>query len=188
MASNSSRGTGAARPRSLLLTGLMGSGKTRVGRRVAGQLGWPFLDTDSLVEARAGLPVREIFERKGEPAFRELEREVLAGLPEERTVVALGGGAIVPAENRALLRGKGLVVWLRSSPKCLARRLQRSAARRPLLADARSFEERVERLRVLLDARREAYASADLQVCTEALSLEAATRRVLEALARMGAP
>lgn len=157
----------------------MGSGKTRVGRRIALRLGWPFLDTDALVEERAGLAVREIFEREGEAAFRQLEREVLGELPEERTVVALGGGAVVPAENREILRSKGIVVWLRASPQCLARRLQRSAPRRPLLAGADSFEERVKVLQALMDARREAYESADRQVCTEALSLDAATDRVL---------
>jgi shikimate kinase len=168
------------RGRAILLTGMMGSGKSRVGRRLADRLGWSFLDTDQEIEARAGCPVAATFARDGEARFRELEQQVLEGLPRERTVVALGGGAIVSESNRALLRDKGLLVWLDVSPECLAERLRASASR-PLLAGTEGAE-RVERLRELLAARRDAYASAQLRVTTDGLSLEQATEAVFRAV------
>lgn len=97
----------------IYLTGFMGSGKTTVGRRLAARLGAPFLDLDHEVESRAGMTVREIFERNGEPAFRQMEAEALRGtlaLPD--VVVATGGGTMVFEGNYRLLRASGLTVWL----------------------------------------------------------------------------
>ena len=96
---------------------MMGTGKTSVGRLLGRRLGWRFIDTDERVEAHAAVPVRTIFERDGEARFRELERAVLEELPARRAVIALGGGAVVAAENRTLLRDKGTLVWLDAAPE-----------------------------------------------------------------------
>jgi shikimate kinase len=97
----------------IYLTGFMGSGKTTAGRLLAERLGVPFLDLDREIELRAGVTVREIFERRGEAAFRELEAEALRGtLAFPDVVVALGGGTMTFEANLRLIRSDGLSVWL----------------------------------------------------------------------------
>ena len=122
--------------RHVVLVGMMGTGKTTVGRAVARQLGRPFLDSDLQVEARTRRSVREIFETEGEAVFRRLESEALAdavNLPEP-VVIAAAGGVVLDLDNRALLRKAGTVVWLRARPETLVRRV-RPGDHRPLLAD-----------------------------------------------------
>ncbi len=130
--------TAAAAPRGdhLVLVGMMGSGKTTVGRRVAATLHRSFLDSDELVQARAGQTVREIFERDGEAAFRAVERAALrdALASPDPAVVAAAGGVVIDPANRAELRRAGTVVWLRTTPEVLATRVG-GADHRPLLAD-----------------------------------------------------
>lgn len=131
----SSRRSGDARPH-VVLVGMMGSGKTTVGRQVAERLGRPFLDSDDEIMRRTGRTVREIFEADGEEAFRRLETEVLLdalGSPAPSVIAAAGGSVLRPA-NRAALRTKGVVVWLRADPATLAGRV-RHADHRPLLRD-----------------------------------------------------
>ena len=94
------------RDRSVLLSGLMGSGKSRVGRALASRLDFAFVDSDRSVEEASGMKVAEIFAREGEAGFRLRERAALEGLPTHRCVVALGGGAVVACENRRILAGK----------------------------------------------------------------------------------
>lgn len=120
----------------LVLVGMMASGKTSVGRRVATRLGREFLDSDEQVESRTGRTVREIFESDGEPVFRALETEALAAALDrpEPAVVAAAGGVVLSAENRRLLQQAGLVVWLHADPAILAGRVGGSD-HRPLLAD-----------------------------------------------------
>jgi shikimate kinase len=119
----------------VVLVGLMGSGKTTVGRALAERLRRPLLDTDTVVEQRAGRTIREIFADDGEPVFRDLESaalaDVLAGA--EPTVIATGGGVVLRAENRAALdAAEARVVWLSAEPGTLLERL-RHATDRPLL-------------------------------------------------------
>jgi len=118
------------------LIGYRACGKTSVAPRLAGRLGWSWVDCDRAIEQRAGMTVRQIFETSGEAEFRRLESEVLAELllgPE--TVIATGGGAVLAAQNRERLRTAGPVVWLRASIETLTKRLSRehSAASRPSL-------------------------------------------------------
>jgi shikimate kinase len=163
--------------RHLVLIGLMGAGKTTVGRRCAEQLGRPFVDTDDVVVTMAGMPFDEFFASFGEPAFRELERQAVADVIEspEPLVIACGGGTPLDPENRRRLRGHGTVVWLQAPVAVLARRVGRGESR-PLLAG-----DPVRALSRLAGAREAAYeATADATVDTEALDVDAAAQAVLD--------
>jgi len=139
---------GSQLPRKLIgLTGFMGSGKSTVGRLLAARLGWHFVDLDPLIEERAGLTINEIFDRLGEPAFREMEYETLARVLGEAvsrdhsTVIALGGGTFAQPASAALLRESSCaVVWLRCPPELLLARCA-TMTNRPLFRDEASFLE-----------------------------------------------
>ncbi|ADU50342.1 3-dehydroquinate synthase [Thermaerobacter marianensis DSM 12885] len=122
----------------IVLVGLMGAGKTTVGRALAARLGWAFLDLDDLIEQEAGQTVADLFAREGEAGFRTREEQALAtALTLERVVLATGGGAVLSARNRQRLAAEPWVFWLEAPPDELARRLAGpGAAARPLLAGA----------------------------------------------------
>jgi shikimate kinase len=166
--------------RSILLCGPMGAGKSSVGRALAAQLDWGFVDCDARIEADAGLTVAQIFEREGEAGFRARERAALRDLSASRSVVALGGGAVEAAENREILRGKGRLVWLDARPETLAERVGSGDAR-PLLAGL-DADARVERLRELCERRAAAYACAELRVETDGRTVSELCRMILERL------
>lgn len=170
----------AGRDRALLLCGMMGAGKSQVGRLLASRLGWEFVDTDERIEAGQQRSVARIFAEEGEAAFRALEREVLEGLPARSAVIALGGGAVVAAGNRDLLRERGTLVWLDAEPEVLAERIG-DASERPLLAGL-DAEARVARLRELRAEREPAYARAGVRVPTDGSTPERVCDRVLAAL------
>lgn len=137
------------------LIGMMGSGKSTIGARVAAARGAPHRDTDRLIEERAGRSIPEIFRAQGEGAFREMEREVIARLAaeEETAVISTGGGAVLDPANRAAMRSSGAVAWLDVPPSVLA---GRAVGGRPLLEG----REKEERLGELLAERRPLYAAA----------------------------
>ena len=115
------------------LVGLPGSGKSTVGRQLARRLQLPFFDSDHVIEERLGCPIRVVFERDGEPAFRDLEEAVLDELTSiPRAVVSTGGGAVIRPATRQRLRARGQVVYLNSTPDEIFRRL-RHDVNRPLL-------------------------------------------------------
>ncbi len=115
------------------LIGLPGSGKSTVGRQLARRLQLPFVDSDQAIEARLGCPIREFFEREGEARFREIESEVIDQLSAPGAgVLATGGGAVLLAVNRERLRARGRVIYLKSHPEELIRRV-RHDTNRPLL-------------------------------------------------------
>ena len=118
---------------SLVLVGLPGSGKSTVGRQLARRLGLPFSDSDHVIEQRIGCSIRSYFEREGEASFRDLEQQVLQDLAAgPACVLATGGGSVLREANRATLKSAGAVVYLRSTPEELWRRL-RHDTQRPLL-------------------------------------------------------
>ena len=115
------------------LIGLPGSGKSTVGRQLARRLQLPFVDSDQAIEALLGCPIREFFEREGEARFRDIEAEVIDGLSQQGAgVLSTGGGAVLRPENRERLRARGRVIYLKSHPEELIRRL-RHDTNRPLL-------------------------------------------------------
>ena len=176
---------GEAPRRSVVLVGLPGVGKSSVGRRLAARLGLPFLDSDTEIEAAAGLPVPEIFARYGEAHFRDGERRViariLAGPP---AVLATGGGAFSDARTRAAVRGAGaLAVWLRCRLPVLVRRVA-GRDNRPLFVG----RDPVEVLEALLAARARFYAEADLVVDCSDDGPERTTAEVAGAIGAHRAP
>lgn len=155
----------ALESRHFALVGLMGAGKTSVGRLLAPRLGLPFHDSDDTVANAAGMSVGELFAHQGEPAFRALERSALMRLlAGERSVIATGGGAVTEPETRQALRGRAFTIWLDATPSVLAARLADSEER-PLLSDG-DPEAVLDRL---AEQRRPFYATADLRVGTDEL-------------------
>lgn len=167
----------------IVLIGMMGSGKSAVGRFLAERLGRPFVDTDALVEAAAGCTVAELFAREGEAAFRDREAAVIAAVAaRDRQVVATGGGAVLRPENRALLRASGLVIWLDAPPEALLQRARaQGIERRPLLAG----EDPLGKLRSLAASRAAAYAAAaHLRVQTDGRTVAAVAEEILKRVSK----
>ena len=147
----------------LALVGFMGSGKSTVGRLVAQDLDFQFVDTDSLIEEKAGIPITEIFSTEGEQAFRQLERETILELAkEEKRVIATGGGAIMDPENLASLKSHALVVCLWANAESIHERTKHQT-HRPLLQG----EDPLGAIRAMLAEREPVYKQADVIVNTE---------------------
>jgi shikimate kinase len=162
----------------IILTGFMGTGKTEVGRRLARTMGRAFVDTDRLVETKAGRPVAAIFAQQGEAAFRALERDAVVeacALPD--AVIATGGGTLIDPENRRRLAAAGPVVCLTASPSEILRRVGDPASR-PLLAGATSEPARLARIRDLLAMRATVYGSAAHTIDTTGLAADQVVERV----------
>jgi shikimate kinase len=165
--------------RTVALVGLMGAGKSSIGRRLAQRLGLPFIDADSEIEAAAGATIEDIFLRHGEAAFRDGERRVIARLLESPPhVLATGGGAFMDASTRALIRARAVSIWLRADTELMLARVGRRSSR-PLL---KSGEPRAV-LEQLMAQRYPIYAEADLTVDSIDGPPEATLERVLAALA-----
>lgn len=167
-------------PRTVALVGLMGAGKTAIGKRLAACLGLPFVDADDEIERAAGCSVAEFFERYGEAEFRAGERRVIARLLEgPKHVLSTGGGAYMDAEIRAMMRERALTVWLRADLDVLFDRVRRRA-HRPLLKQGNPREV----LAGLMTRRYPVYAEADLVVESSAQPADVTTTKVIEALGR----
>ena len=162
----------------IYLVGMMGAGKSAVGRPLAEALGYRFIDADATLTEAAGRPIAEIFASDGEEAFRALETSVLNGIASwQSLVVATGGGAVTRPENWGHMR-QGVVVWLDAPEAELLRRLAADPTRRPLL-DA---PDPAGRLQALLQERRPLYAQADLAVVQEGGQPSEVALQVLAAL------
>ncbi|MBL8834141.1 MAG: shikimate kinase [Rhodospirillales bacterium] len=164
--------------RSIVMVGLMGAGKTAIGKRLAARLDLPFVDTDKEIEQAAGCAIPEIFARYGEPAFRDGERRVIARLlAGPRCVLATGGGAFVDPDTRAAVKAQGLSIWLKADLDTLVRRTARRT-NRPLLnrGDPRDV------LANLMEVRYPFYAQADIHVQSLEAPPDETTSRVVDAL------
>ncbi len=155
----------------VVLIGLRGTGKSTVAQHLAARLAWPWFDADAEIEARAGKSIARIFAEDGEPAFRDLESDVVRELAaRDSCILALGGGAVVRSENRRAIGPASRVVWLTATPPTLWGRLrsdERTATGRPNLSAAGGINEII----ATLDAREPIYrACAHLIVDTEAKS------------------
>ncbi len=165
--------------RSLVLVGMMGAGKSSVGRKLAARLVLPFADADTEIEAAAGMTIPEIFQIRGEPEFRSGEARVIARLLDSGPqVLATGGGAYMNAETRKLIGEKGVSIWLRAEFDVLMRRIRRRTDR-PLLHTADPDAT----LRRLIDERYPVYALAELTIESRDVSHDVIVEEVIAALA-----
>jgi len=166
--------------RSVVLVGMMGAGKSSIGRRLAGRLGMSFVDADAEIEAAAGMTIAEIFTSYGEPYFRSGEQRVIARLLDSGPqVLATGGGAYMNAETRAAIRAKGLAVWLKAEFDVLMKRVKRRAtADRPMLQG-----DPAQRIRHLMDERYPVYAEADVTVMSRDVAHETIVNEIISAIA-----
>jgi shikimate kinase len=165
--------------RPIVLVGLMGAGKTKIGRRLAVRLALPFFDSDTEIEAAAGETIEEIFANRGEHVFRQGERRVIARLLQQPVhVLATGGGAFMDPSTRAVIARYGLSVWLRADLDVLVSRVSRRS-NRPLLktGDPRAI------LAELIERRYPVYAEADVVVDSGEGSPETTVTRVIAGLA-----
>lgn len=161
------------------MVGLMGAGKSSIGRRLATRLDLPFVDADTEIEAAAGCTIAEFFERHGEAEFRDGERRVIARLLEdEPKVLATGGGAFMDAETRAAIAQAGISVWLRADLDTLVRRTARRTDR-PLLNNGNPTNT----LESLMETRHPVYAQADIVVDSNDGPPDETVEHVVEALA-----
>lgn len=162
-------------PRNIVLTGFMGTGKTRVGQVIAERLGWPYVDTDALVEEMAGQPVPDLIRGQGEAAFRRLERAACRDVASRRgQVVSTGGGALLDPENQAVMLADNLLVCLTCDAAEIARRLAGDESRPLLDGDS------VARIHELLAARKPVYDALPHHVDTTRRTPEEVADRVLQ--------
>ena len=166
----------------IALVGMMGAGKSSLGRRLAAKLEVPFRDADAEIEAAAGCSINDIFDRFGEEAFRDGERKVIARLlMESPCVLATGGGAFVDPETRARIKDTALSVWINVPIEVLISRVERRDTR-PLLRDGDPKEILIR----LLREREHIYAEADLTISSEDGPHNTAVERILTALTERG--
>lgn len=164
--------------RSLVLVGMMGAGKSSIGRKLASKLGLPFVDADVEIERAAGMTISDIFAAYGESYFRTGEARVIARLLEEGPqVLATGGGAMMDAKTRAAIREKGISIWLKADLDVLMRRIKRRNDRPMLNTDNPETT-----LKRLLKEREPVYAEADLTVNSREVPHDAIITDILGAL------
>ena len=170
--------------RPIVLVGLMGVGKSTVGRRLASRMRLPFVDADTAIEEAAGMTVAEIFERFGEPYFRDGERRVIARLMDGRPkVIATGGGAFINDDTRALILAEATAVWLHAHPDVLAERVGRRDTR-PLLRGRNPRQVLAE----LATIRNPIYAEAHIHITSNKSPHETTVNAILTAIGLDRAP
>ena len=148
--------------KNIYFVGFMGSGKSRVGKAFAQMLGWPFHDTDSLIEQKAGKSISQIFAKDGEEVFRHIETSIIKDIAKKKNnVVALGGGAVIRDENWDYFKKSGVTIALHAPVEILAERIGRNQER-PLLANL-SYEQRIQKIDEMLQVRQPHYDRANFQ-------------------------
>lgn len=163
----------------IVLTGFMGTGKTSVGRELSRKLGYPFVDTDVLIEEREGKPVSLIFKEKGEDYFRALEQDTVHEVSKmHNVVIATGGGVIKNRKNVQALGRRGIIVWLKADPGIILKRVMTEGGTRPLL----DVEEPLTEINKLLNERLPLYNQADTAVDTNYITPEETAQEIIEKL------
>jgi shikimate kinase len=166
--------------RSVVLVGMMGVGKSSIGRRLGARLGIPFVDADTEIEKAAGMSIPDIFARHGEADFRGGEARVIARLLETGPqVLATGGGAVMSEGTRAAIKSKGVSIWLSAEFDVLVRRIAKRKDDRPML----QTDDPAETLRQLLKVREPIYALADLAIQSREGPHDAIVSEIVTALA-----
>lgn len=164
--------------KTVVLIGMMGSGKTALGRQLAVRLGVPFIDSDTEIEKATGMRISHIFEEQGEAAFREIERVKIAKLLSgEPCVLSTGGGAILNADTRQLIAEKSISIWLKARLETLLARVAKDKSR-PLLKTA----DPAARMQQLLEARTPYYSQAAIHIDTDVKSFEETVEAMLNAV------
>lgn len=162
----------------IVLVGMMGSGKTALGRQLAQRLNLPFIDSDSEIEKATGMRIAHIFEEQGEAAFREIERIKIAKLLDGETcVLSTGGGAILNAETRQLIAQKSIAIWLKARLETLLARVAKDKSR-PLLKTA----DPAARMQQLLEHRTPFYREAPIHIDTDVKSFEETVEAMFNAV------
>jgi len=162
--------------KNIILTGFMGVGKTSVGTQLAKDLGYAFVDTDTLIEADQKIPITAIFSRFGEPYFREVEAKIVKEVMErENQVVSTGGGAVIWDMNRAAFKKAGFVVCLTARPEVIFERIKHET-HRPLL----QTPDPLAKIKELLDSRQKFYVQADAVIDTSEKPVDAVIRDIKE--------
>lgn len=161
--------------KNIVLLGFMGTGKSAVGRRLATEFHYQFVDTDQVIEEKTHKRIADIFTEQGEEAFRRLESEVVVGLA-ERTgcVISTGGGIVINSKNLDLLGKNGILVLLRCRPEVIFKRVQKRAGQRPLLQKADPLSE----IKRLLTEREPFYNRADITLDTSDMKLEDVVQQI----------
>jgi len=167
------------------LTGFMGSGKSTIGPILANTMGWEFYDLDRVIEDKAGMTVKEIFEESGENYFRNLETETLGELSiKKQVIIALGGGTIASDRNLAILKKTGNIIYLKMTPESAMKRLKFKRNRPVLFADLKenfSNEDLLKRITELYEKRRMYYEQSDIILDTDGIPVG----RTIDKLARI---
>jgi shikimate kinase len=162
--------------KNIVLTGFMGAGKTAVGRELSRILGWKIIDVDDEIVKARGMTINEIFSALGEPAFRDIETEMIRKVSQNRNVIiSTGGGAVLRQENMDILREHGVIICLWASPETVLRRT-RGNDERPLL----QVEDPLKRIQELLEFRRPFYEKADSMIETDEKSPFYIAKEILE--------
>jgi len=167
----------------IVLIGYRATGKTEVGRVLARKLGYDFVDSDSLIEKEAGCSISDIVKREGWPGFRKREKDVIKRLSmREKTVIAVGGGAVLDKENVEYLRKSGVIIWLKASAETILKRLKeddKTASQRPSLTGRPLDAELVE----ILEKRIPLYKSAaNVEIETDNYSIEEVVNKIFKLL------
>jgi shikimate kinase len=166
--------------RSVVLVGMMGVGKSSIGRRLGARMGVPFVDADAEIEKAAGMSIADIFDRHGEVYFRSGEARVIARLLDGGPqVLATGGGAVMNADTRTAIKAKGVSIWLSAELDLLMRRINKRKNDRPMLLTA----DPAATLRQLLAEREPVYAQADITVQSREVPHDAIVAEIIRALA-----
>jgi shikimate kinase len=168
--------------RSIVIIGMMGVGKSSIGRRLGTRLGVPFVDADAEIEKAAGMSIADIFALHGEASFRSGEARVIARLLEDGPqVLATGGGAVMNSDTQAAIKVKGVSIWLKAEFDVLMRRINKRKGERPLLQTADPGAT----LRQLLAEREPFYAQADLTVQSREVPHDAVVSEIMKAIAAL---